>query len=123
MSTVLLEIVILYFGKHGRFQKNILGCCRCGCQCSWRLGYCKASDSANEQSPFEFYWRGFDNLSNLIIFKAWIRLSYNKPQLIYVVWSLFCILSIDVYSLDECKIKAKQNWEKNVSSSLSILIT
>ena len=34
MSTLLLEIVILYFGKQGLFLKIVLGCRRCGCQCS-----------------------------------------------------------------------------------------
>ena len=48
-------IVILYFGKQGLFQKFVLGCRRYGCQCSWRLGYCKTSNSAQKQSSCGFY--------------------------------------------------------------------
>ena len=57
-------------GNKDYSKKINLGCNRCGCQCSWRLGYCKASHSAQEQIHYEFYWPGCENLSNLITFKA-----------------------------------------------------
>ena len=57
-------------GNKDYSKKINLGCNRCGCQCSWRLGYCKVSHSAQEQIHYEFYWQGCENLSNLITFKA-----------------------------------------------------
>ena len=57
-------------GNKDYSKKINLGCNRCGCQCSWRLGYCKASHSAQGQIHYGFYWPGCENLSNLITFKG-----------------------------------------------------
>ena len=84
--------------------KIILGCSRYSCQYSWRLGYCKASGSFQEQSHYGFYWQGCENIWDWYKALIWLIANCWSHKYSTYFWPLFCILSIYIPLLAECEI-------------------
>ena len=88
-----------------------MGCSKCCCQGNWHLGYCKASGSFQEQSPYDFYWQGCEKIWDWQFVRPWhvSNSQLLKAKLLNLLFTTF-LYTVHRYSLDRM-------WNKNKNKS------